>query len=201
MYWFLVPLITGFACHLASAFADALSRRWGPRRTAIAVALLRNILGVPLWAAGFVMAARHWAAPLLHPSTLTAAAGWLLAATGATFILMALAVIGRRAFWPEEGDRVAREGIYARVRHPIHAGVLLEFAGLILIRPTLPVVIAGGTGALWALLQTLAEEHDLARRLPGYRRYMADTSRFIPRLGGARHPAAPGADPPGTRSP
>jgi hypothetical protein len=54
MFIFLVPLMFGFAANLASAFTTAFSRRWGERRGAVITAVLRDILGIPVWVLGFV---------------------------------------------------------------------------------------------------------------------------------------------------
>ncbi len=135
MYWFLVPLLSGFICNLGSAFTTAISRRWGEHRGSII-----------------------------------------------TVILVALLTIRLPAARPSIKDQLVQTGIYARVRHPIHTGALLEFTGLAMINPTLPFALASGMGMVWVFLQTWFEEIDLLERLPGYRDYMNTVPRFLPRI-------------------
>jgi hypothetical protein len=56
MYFFLVPLLLGFAFTGASAFTAAYSRRFSERSGMIISALLCNLLGIPLWIIGYVWA-------------------------------------------------------------------------------------------------------------------------------------------------
>ncbi len=83
---------------------------------------------------------------------------------------------------PSTQDALAQNGIYAHVRHPIHAGTLLEFIGLFIVMPTQVVTLACVLGIAWVLVQTRLEEYDLLQRLPGYRDYMDRVPRFLPRL-------------------
>jgi protein-S-isoprenylcysteine O-methyltransferase Ste14 len=183
MCWFLVLLLFGFICNLLSAFTTAISRRWGERRGFIVTVILRDVLGIPVWTIGFILIARY-PSPLVFSSTMTTTViGWLLIMLGATTILIALVTIRLRAARPSIRDSLAQNGIYGHVRHPIHTGVLLEFAGLVLFRPTLPVVLASGLGVVWIFFQTWFEEKDLLERLPSYRDYTTTVPRFLPRLG------------------
>ncbi len=182
MYWFLIPLLFGFLCNLGSAFTTAFARRWGERQGFIFTVLLRDVLGVPIWAIGLVLAAQY-SSPLLFSSSFTLTAiGWLFIILGGTIILMALTTIRVRAVRPSVHDSLAQTGMYAHMRHPIHTGVLLEFAGLVIVRPTLPMALASGLGMAWIFLQTWAEEEDLLKRLPSYRSYMNAVPGFIPRF-------------------
>ena len=181
MYWFLVPLLSGFICNLGSAFTTAISRRWGKHRGSIITVILRDVLGIPVWTIGFFLAAQS-PSPLLFTSTLATVMGWLLVTLGGGIILVALLTIRLPAARPSIKDQLVQTGIYARVRHPIHTGVLLEFAGLAMINPTLPIALASGMGMEWVFLQTWFEEIDLLERLPGYRDYMNTVPRFLPRF-------------------
>ena len=182
MYWFLAPLLLGFACNLASAFTTSFSRRWGERRGSLLTAVLRNVLGIPIWAIGFFLAARASSPELWASGTLTTVAGWLLIGAGAGLIVTALVTIRWRAVTPSVRDVLAEGGLYAHVRHPMHAGTLLEFAGLLLVKPSATIGLACALGALWILLQTKFEEWDLVRRQPAYRDYMDRVPRFLPRF-------------------
>lgn len=62
MYRFFIPFLLGFALAGASAFTAAYSRLWGERAGQLISSLLRNVLGIPLWFFGFVLA---WLAPAL----------------------------------------------------------------------------------------------------------------------------------------
>ncbi len=182
MYWFLIPLLLGFACDLGSTFTTAFSRRWGTRAGTAISAISRDILGIPVWAAGFLLAALAASELLFLYSTAGQLVGWLLIALGAGVIIVALGTMMSRAVAPSVDDTLVRGGIYCVVRHPMHTGTLLEFVGLFLVRPTLPMALASAIGFLWVLLQTSLEERDLLQRLPEYKDYMKTVPRFLPRL-------------------
>ena len=179
---FLIPLALGFAFNLASAFTTAFSRRWGARRGSLVTSILRNVLGIPVWAIGFGLAVRA-PSPLLFASTTAVdVVGWLIIAAGGTIILMALFTLRLPAVMPSMRDTLVQDGLYAHVRHPIHGGTLLEFAGLLLLAPTQAVALACALGVVWILAQTGLEERDLLQRLPDYRGYMERVPPFLPRL-------------------
>jgi protein-S-isoprenylcysteine O-methyltransferase Ste14 len=182
MFLFLVILIIGFICNLASAFTGVYSAKWGERKGSLVTVLLRDVLGIPVWGLGFMLAASTASPLLFRPALWTAVAGWLLVAGGAAVIVIALATIRRRAAAPTARDALAETGIYARIRHPIHAGTILEFLGILLIRPSAALALACALGLAWVLLQTRFEEWDLLRRIPGYHEYMDRVPRFIPRI-------------------
>ena len=182
MYLFLIPLIIGFVCNTASAFTTAFSKRWGQSRGSLITFILRNILGIPVWALGYLLAVKT-SATLFFETTLTSKViGWLFITTGGVIILIALISIRTRAGAPSVSDSLVRTGLYRRVRHPIHAGTILEFAGIFLLFPTQAVALACGLGIVWVMIQTNCEEHDLMQRLPEYREYMHQVPRFLPRL-------------------
>jgi protein-S-isoprenylcysteine O-methyltransferase Ste14 len=182
MYYFLIPLMFGFGCNLGSAFTATFSRLWGERGGSLVSAILRNVLGIPVWMIGIIFAART-PSPVLFTSTMaTTLAGWFLIIAGGVIILSALVTIRFRAARPSIQDALAQSGIYAKVRHPIHTGTLLEFAGLVLVVPILTVAFACGLGVVWVLVQTRLEEIDLLQRMPGYRDYMNAVPRFLPRF-------------------
>jgi protein-S-isoprenylcysteine O-methyltransferase Ste14 len=182
MYMFLIPLLMGFAFNSASAFTGAYSRRWGNRRGQLASLILRNILGIPLWALGFVLASQQLSSLLFVPGPVTEILGWILIATGAVLVTWGLWFIGRRAVMPSLQDTLVCSGPYAHVRHPLHSGVLLEFFGLVLLQPTTTVLLACTVGCVWVIIQTRLEELDLLRRIPAYRQYMEQVPRFVPHL-------------------
>lgn len=180
---FLIPLFLSFVFNLASTFTAAYSRRLGERRGQLLSAVLRNILGLPLLAVAFVLAARQPAPRLLPPAWWLDAAGWLFIAAGALLILWALRALRVPAAAPAAGDALVRHGPYAHVRHPLYLGVFCELAGGALLRPTWPILLSCLLTAGWVVAQARAEERDLLQRIPGYRAYMEQVPRFVPRLG------------------
>lgn len=144
--------------------------------------LLRDVLGIPIWAIGYVLAVRTPSPSLFVATIVTQAAGWLMITAGGAMILVALATIQLRAAKPSVRDTLVQSGIYAHMRHPIHTGTFLEFMGLFLIVPTLPVALACAIGVTWVLVQTRLEEIDLIQRLPNYRDYMNAVPRYLPRF-------------------
>ena len=182
MYAFIIPLLLGFALAGASAFTAAYSRLWGERGGQFATVLLRNVLGIPLWVIGFVLALGEPASFLLVPRPIIQTLGWLLIAGGAVPAIWGHLQLGWRTHMPSMRDTLVRHGLYAYVRHPIYAGMLLVFVGIALLRSTWPVVVACTLGCLWLIVQAKLEEVDLLQRLPAYREYMGQVPRFIPRL-------------------
>jgi protein-S-isoprenylcysteine O-methyltransferase Ste14 len=150
---FLIPLLLGFVLDWASAFTAVYSYRLGARRGQLASAVLRNVLGIPLWILGLVLAVRTPAPTLLAPNAVANAMGWLLIATGSLLVTWALASLGLRAAAPSARDALVRRGPYAHVRHPIYDGVLCQFGGSALLRPTWPIVLSCLLGVGWAIVQ------------------------------------------------
>jgi len=177
----LITLLVGFTCNSASAFTAAFSRRWGARRGSWLTFVLRNILGIPLWVVGLGLAVRSPSPALFAATAIFDALGWVLLATGCAVQLLALVSLRGRAAKPSVTDALVEHGIYRYIRHPIYAGLLLEFAALVLVKPRRLVALACALGALWAYLQVRFEERDLLQRMPAYRDYLARVPRFLPR--------------------
>jgi len=178
----LIPLLLGFAFDSASAFTAAFSRRWGEKRGQGVTFVLRNLLGIPLWVIGIGFAVRSASPVLFAAPRLLEALGLVLLAAGCGVQLWALASIRGRAAKPSIADALVEHGVYGYIHHPIYAGLLLEFAALILVKPRRTVALACGLGILWALLQARLEEVDLLQRMPKYRGYLARVPRFLPRF-------------------
>lgn len=184
MELFLIPLIIGFAFAGASAFTAAYSRRFGERSGTIITAILRNLLGIPLWIIGYAWA---WLIPsqwVFAPNGFMTILGWILVIVGAVPLLVGHLYVGMRSHFPSVKDTLVRHGLYAYVRHPIYAGALLLFPGLVLLRPTLTVLIASVAAIIWVFIQARLEEIDLIQRIPEYREYMLEVPRFIHAGGG-----------------
>ncbi|AHX13350.1 isoprenylcysteine carboxyl methyltransferase [Dyella jiangningensis] len=99
---------------------------------------------------------------------------------GAGFWLLAIA-------WPvlyraQKRHEVAREGPYARIRHPQYVGFFLILTGFLLQWPTL-LTLAMYPILVWmyARLSTTEERESLKQFGETYRRYMESVPRFIPR--------------------
>lgn len=175
-------IITGFALVGASAFTAAFSRWWGEKGGQMATIIFRNLLGIPLWFTGFVLA---WLEPspfLFNPGLWTQPLSVLLIIAGAIPFIWGHIELGWRTHMPSVKDTLVRRGLYAHVRHPIYAGGFLLLAGIALIRPTYSFAIACIMGEVWLMIQARLEEIDLLQRMPDYRQYMKEAPRFIPRI-------------------
>jgi protein-S-isoprenylcysteine O-methyltransferase Ste14 len=181
---FLLPLLAGFLFAGASAFTAAWSRRWGEGGGRLASAVLRNLLGIPLYFFGLVLAWRSPAPLLADPGGVGVGLGWLLIGAGAIPVALGHWQLGRLTHLPSQGDALMERGLYARVRHPIYAGGLAIFAGLALLRPTAPWLLACALAALFMLVQARLEEIDLMQRMPGYRAYRERVPAWLPRVPG-----------------
>ena len=178
----LLLLFLGFTCNAASAFTAAFSRRWGARRGQLVTIVLRNVLGIPVWVVGLGLAVHSPSSALFGTTAVTTGAGWVLLLGGSAVQVLALVALRGRAALPSLADTLVEHGIYRHIRHPIYAGLLLEFAALVLVRPHRSVALACALGMLWAHLQARLEEVDLLQRMPAYRDYLARVPRFLPRI-------------------
>ena len=182
MYLFLIPLLAGFVFNWASAFTDFYSRRFGDRRGRLVTFVTRNILGIPVWVIGLVMAFRAAAPPFFVPGLAVRILGWILIWAGPVPMIWALVFLRLRAYRPTRQDTLVSNGIYRFIRHPIYTGVLMIFVGGVLLHPRMPVVVAIFLGLVYVYVQARLEEVDLLRRMPAYRQYMDRVPRFFPRL-------------------
>lgn len=169
MYYFLIPLILGFVLAGASAFTAAYARWWGEVGGRMATAILRNLLGIPLWFFGFYLAWVEPAELLFPPSKMPVALSWLMMIVGWVPVLWGHIQLGWRTHLPSVRDTLMRDGLYAYVRHPIYSGGLLMLAGLALLKPTLTVVLASALASVFLVVQAFLEEIDLRQRLPVYK--------------------------------
>lgn len=91
------------------------------------------------------------------------------------------------AAWPvlyraQREGRVAREGPYARIRHPQYVGFFLIMTGFLLQWPTL-LTLAMYPILVWVYARlSISEERDCLKQFgESYSRYMTEVPRFIPR--------------------
>jgi protein-S-isoprenylcysteine O-methyltransferase Ste14 len=180
MFWFLAPLLIGFVFNWASAPTGLYIRRFGERRGRALTFLFRNLLGIPVWAAGLALSCGVDSPQAWPEAAILTGLGWIWIFAGSLLILWALVLLGMRSIRPTSQDTLISRGIYRFIRHPIHAGVLLEFLGLILTYRTIPVLIACLMGVGYVWIQTRLEEADLLARIPPYREYMETVPRFLP---------------------
>src|SRR3990172_1590967 len=180
-------IVTGFALVGASAFTAYYSKLWGEKGGQMATIILRNLLGIPLWFTGFVLA---WLepSPFLFDSNITfKLIGVFLIIIGSIPFIWGHIELGWRTHMPSVKDTLVRHGLYAYVRHPIYAGGFLLLAGIALLRPTYSFVIACILGEAWLMIQARFEEIDLLQRMPDYRKYMEEAPRFVPRFRRTNH--------------
>lgn len=83
---------------------------------------------------------------------------------------------------PHEQATLVRDGIYARVRHPIYAGVICLGLGWAAVTRSLPALITTVVLAAVLDLKARREEFWLAERFADYAEYRSRTHRFIPGL-------------------
>ena len=102
---------------------------------------------------------------------------------GGGFILLASA--WSALYQAQREHRLAQDGLYARMRHPQYVGFILIMLGFLLQWPTLitlimfPILVT-----MYVLLARREEREALAEFGDQYRRYVARTPAFIPRMGG-----------------
>jgi len=180
MFLFLAPLLIGFTFNSASAFTSYYSRLLGERRGRIVCVILRDVLGIPVWGIGYIMAVRAPSAYLYKPTFFTSLLAWLLILAGGAIIIIGLVSIRWRAVAPSVQDTLVMQGTYAYIRHPLYSGMILELTGLFLYIPSITVLIACVLGLLWVMIQARLEEMDLVQRKPAYQEYMHQVPQFVP---------------------
>ncbi len=179
---FLIPLLIGFLFNWASAFTDFYARRLGERGGRAATFVLRNILGIPVWVIGLILAFRKPAPHLYALNPAIQILGWVLIAIGLIPMIWGLALLGMRSFRPTSQDKLVIKSIYNHTRHPIYSGFLLIILSGAILHPTVPALVACGLCVGYVFVQARLEEVDLVRRIPSYRDYMSRIPRFFPRL-------------------
>lgn len=175
-------IIIGFAFAGASAFTALYSRWWGEKGGQRATVILRNLLGIPLWVTGFVLAWLNSSPFLFNPNVTSKLMGVFLIILGTIPFIRGHIELGWRTHMPSVKDTLVRQGLYAYVRHPIYTGGFAIVAGFAMIRPTSAFVIACVLCFIWLIIQARLEEIDLKQRMPDYQEYMKQVPRFIPRF-------------------
>ncbi len=87
------------------------------------------------------------------------------------------------AVTPRPGAALRTDGVYARTRHPLYAGVLVASAGAVLLRGRLSTLLAAAVLGGVLHVKAGAEDRVLAERFgPAWRAYAARVPRLVPRL-------------------
>ncbi|MCI0399007.1 MAG: isoprenylcysteine carboxylmethyltransferase family protein [Chloroflexi bacterium] len=74
------------------------------------------------------------------------------------------------------------KGPYAHVRHPIYTSFFLMMIGLVLLNPALPTLLVAAA-TFWDYGKLVSQEEEmLSQSVPGYKEYLARTTRFFPKL-------------------
>lgn len=81
---------------------------------------------------------------------------------------------------PNVGVGLIDTGVYARVRHPIYAGVLLGAFGVALVHGHLIPLLIAFMMLVFFTYKSMYEESLLRAAYPDYAAYMRDTGRFLP---------------------
>ncbi|HEX2221061.1 MAG TPA: isoprenylcysteine carboxylmethyltransferase family protein [Candidatus Limnocylindria bacterium] len=81
---------------------------------------------------------------------------------------------------PRPEARLVRTGVYAEIRHPIYAALILLALGWATATASLASGIVAAVLAIWLDAKARREEAWLADRFPDYAGYRATTSRFLP---------------------
>jgi protein-S-isoprenylcysteine O-methyltransferase Ste14 len=119
---------------------------------------------------------------LLDWLALTAGLAAMLAAGG--LVLAAFRELGRNLTpmpRPRDDAVLVETGIYASIRHPIYAGLILGGIGWSAFSRSLPAAGVTLILAIYFDLKSRREEAWLADRFPGYAAYRDRTRRFVPR--------------------
>lgn len=81
---------------------------------------------------------------------------------------------------PADGSNLVRKGIYARIRHPIYAGLMLASIGWATATRSLPAFVVALALCLFMDAKARREEAWLLERYPDYATYRRQTRRFLP---------------------
>jgi protein-S-isoprenylcysteine O-methyltransferase Ste14 len=201
--WSLVVINSAVFILFAFSFFKPQTRRdWGSfgAFSAFLVALFTEMYGFPLTIyllSGWLQSRYPQVDWLSHDAghLLEELIGWRANPHFGPFHLLSFAFIGggfvlisaawKVLFEAQRARTIATSGPYARVRHPQYVGFILVMFGFLLQWPTLltllmfPVLVV-----MYVRLARVEEREVLAEFGDAYRRYMAATPAWIPRLRG-----------------
>ncbi len=81
---------------------------------------------------------------------------------------------------PRDDARLVTNGIYARIRHPLYAALMLASLGWSIACLSVASLVASLLLAGWLDAKSRREEAWLAARYPDYAAYRSRTRRFLP---------------------
>jgi protein-S-isoprenylcysteine O-methyltransferase Ste14 len=113
------------------------------------------------------------------------ATGAALLIAGGYLGIAGVVVLGRNRTpfpQPRDGSELVQRGIYAQVRHPLYASVMLASLGWALIWQSWPGFIAALVLIPFFHAKARREESWLREQFPGYADYEHRVPRFIPRF-------------------
>ena len=122
-------------------------------------------------------------APVGVASWVALVAGFVAVAIAGAVILLALRELGASLTAlprPREGAVLVESGVYAHVRHPIYASLILGCLGWGAATRSLPSVVAALLLTLFLDAKARREERWLAERYPSFAAYRTRTRRFLP---------------------
>lgn len=112
-------------------------------------------------------------------------AGAAALATAGWVVLVAFRELGRNLTplpRPRDDAVLVETGIFAAIRHPIYAGLILGGLGWSALTRSLPAVAVTALLAIYLDLKSRREEAWLGERYAGYGAYRKRTRRFVPGL-------------------
>jgi protein-S-isoprenylcysteine O-methyltransferase Ste14 len=180
---------------LLEAAEIARQRRRGVDRSLVTAGSDRDpasvrLLALTWWPAGIAALAeaawlpradfgQKWATPCLAAGVATTGAGialrqWAIATLGRYFVGHVLV---------QPGQTVISTGPYRWLRHPSYAGQWLEMIGIGLATGNVASIATCVLVPLTGITARInGEENELTASLPGYREYIQDRPRLIPRI-------------------
>jgi protein-S-isoprenylcysteine O-methyltransferase Ste14 len=111
--------------------------------------------------------------------------GTVLLAAGAFFGIAGVRALGRNLTpfpRPRPGSELVRHGIYAHVRHPLYACLMLASLGWALVWQSAAASLAALALIPFFRAKARREEQWLRDHFPGYAEYEHQVPRFVPRL-------------------
>jgi protein-S-isoprenylcysteine O-methyltransferase Ste14 len=111
-----------------------------------------------------------------------ALAGIAASIVGYAFAIWALCHLKRSFAILVAARKLVTTGPYARVRHPIYLGYLMDLCGLLLASGSLAMLLLGAGYVQLLILRARLEEQKLADADETYRQYAARTGFLFPRL-------------------
>lgn len=119
------------------------------------------------------------------PAPVSRVAGAALVAAAAAYGLPGTRSLGRNLTplpEPRRSGELVTTGIYAHVRHPLYASVMVFGFGWALLWRSWPALILAAVQAVFLREKAKNEEKRLRARFPDYPRYASRVPRFLPHL-------------------